>query len=102
MRRQTQIADFIEKQSASVGRFEPAATGILRAGESAAFMPEQFAFNQIFGKGSTVDRYERSIAAMAQSMDMPCDQFLTRSGFADDQGGRFAGRDALDVVEQVA
>ena len=67
---------FIEEQGAAIGKLEFADTTLLRAGERARLMAEQFAFNHRLGQRTRVDRYKRSIAPARQIMQRPGDHFL--------------------------
>ena len=57
------VADLVEEQRAAVGLLEAAAARRLRAGEGAALVAEQFAFEQVLGDRRGVDRDERALAA---------------------------------------
>ena len=54
-----QLADFVHEERAAVGDFEQALVLAIRAGKRAAAMPEQFAFDQVFGERPAVDGDER-------------------------------------------
>ena len=56
-----------------------------RAGERAADVAEQLAFQQAFAQCPAVDADERARLRGAQAMDGRGDQFLARSGFAEQQ-----------------
>ena len=55
-----QLADFIEKDRPSVGALERADAAPVRAGERAAFVTEQLAFDQLGGQRRTIDLHEGS------------------------------------------
>jgi hypothetical protein len=54
------VADFVEKQRAAIGLFETALAAVGGAGEGAALMAEQLAFNQFARDGGHVDGHERA------------------------------------------
>ena len=77
--------DFVEKDRAGVGRLEAAGAIVDRAGERAAHVAEQFAFQQAFAQRAAVDAHERAAAARAGLMDRLGDQFLAGAGLAQQQ-----------------
>src|SRR5208282_6235994 len=66
-----QLPDFIQKNRAAFGDLE--LSFLLRdcAGESSAFVPEQFALQQGFGDGRAVDRDKRLVGPAAVQVDSP-------------------------------
>src|SRR6185437_12006623 len=89
-------------QSAVIGLLEFAEMPRRRAGERTLFVPEQLTLDQFAGNGRAVERDERLIAAAAALMEGARDQFLSRSGFAEDADARFAGRDAVHLRHDAA
>src|SRR5258708_33650602 len=71
-----QVGDLVEKHSAAVGCFEAAGLVLDRAGERAADVSEEFAFEQLLGERGAVDYYEWFIMAAAPAMDLPRDHVL--------------------------
>ena len=78
------VADFVEKQRAAFGLFEPAGSAGIGAGERAAFMAEQFGFDEVARDRRHVDGDERTVAALAVVMERAGDQFLAGAGLAGD------------------
>ena len=74
--------DFVEEDRAGVGRFEAAGAVVDRAGERAADVAEELAFEQAFAQRAAVDADERPIAALAQLVDRVGDQLLAGARFA--------------------
>ena len=70
------------------------------AGERAALMAEQFAFQQGLGKGRAVHRDHLPGGALAAAMDRAGDQFLAGAGLAGDQDRGIGGTDAGDFFAQ--
>src|SRR5690606_33971321 len=94
---QRQVADLVQEQRAAVGLLEPAGLGAGGAGEGALLVAEQLGLDQRFGEGAAVDRHEGTVAALAETVDVPCHQLLAGPGLADDQEGRLARRNLLEV-----
>ena len=63
LRLQGHVADFIEEDGAAVRVFEEANSLVLRSGEGAAGMPEQFAFEKRVGNGAAVHGHELVVHA---------------------------------------
>ena len=70
-----------------------------RAGEGAAFVAEQFAFQQGFGDGRAVDGEEWLGAAPAVAVDGPGDELFAGAALAGDEHGGVAGRNLPDEFE---
>ncbi|MNN75188.1 hypothetical protein D3C81_1914720 [compost metagenome] len=77
--------DFIEEQRAAVRVFEFADALALRAGKRAAFVAEQFGFEQLFRDCRTVERNKGFIGPRPEVVQATGDQFLAAAGFAADQ-----------------
>ena len=73
---QRDIADFVQKQCALVGQFQPAGLLGHRPGEGAALMPKKFALQQSAGNGSAVELNKCLLPAGAAIVDGVRDQFL--------------------------
>ena len=67
-----------------MGGFEAAGAVVDCAGECAAYMAEEFAFEQAFAERPAVDADERAIAALAQLMNGVGDQLFAGAGFAEE------------------
>ncbi|MNV48309.1 hypothetical protein D3C71_1402080 [compost metagenome] len=63
LHRQRQLADFIEKQRAAIGALELALALADGAGEGAAHMAKQLAFDQRIGQGRAVHADQRPAGA---------------------------------------
>ena len=71
------VADLVEEQGAAEGGFEQPAPVLHRAGEGAALVAEQLAFQQALGDRGAVERDERSAGARTGAVDrrapaVPC------------------------------
>ena len=95
------IADFIEEDGAAIGLLKAADAAFGRAGECAALVAEQFAFEQRFWNGGAVDGDEGRIGAVAVLEDGASDEFFAGAGFAADQDVEWFGGDAADVFVDV-
>ena len=82
--------DFVEEDAAGVGGFEAAGAVVDRAGERAADVAEELAFEQAFAERAAVDADERAVAALAEVVDGVGDEFLAGAGFAEQQDRRAA------------
>ena len=71
-----QLADLVEEQRAAVGDLEQPGLGVGRAGERAAHVPEQLAFEQRLDDGRAVDDDEPLAAARPGAMERARDQLL--------------------------
>src|SRR5215470_14719780 len=69
--------DLIEKESAAIGQFEAAPLLHERAGESAFFVPKQFAFHQPGRYGGTVQSNKSALTTRAEVMNRAGQEFLT-------------------------
>jgi len=96
------VADFIEEEGAVVGHFEAADLLAERAGEGAAFVAEEFAFEEAGGDGGAVESDEGLGGAGAEAMDGAGDEFLAGAGFAEDEDGGVGGGDEADLAEEAA
>ena len=81
------VADFVEKQRAALGLLEPAGGAGIGAGERAAFMAEQFRFDEIARDRRHVDGDERAVAPLAVIVQRARHQFLAGAGLAGDHHG---------------
>lgn len=86
---QRHVADLVEKQGATVRRFEEtrlaAATSV---SEGSLLVAEELAFEETFCKGAAVDGDERTGSARAVVVDSLSEEFLAGSTFTGDQNGR--------------
>ena len=87
LRRGRHVADFVEENRAFVALLEFADALDGRAGERAAFVAEEFAFEQLFGNGGAIDRQKRLLAAVAVMINRAGDKFLAGAAFAGDERG---------------
>ncbi len=81
---QRHVADLIEKQSAVVGRLEPARLGLRCPCEGAGLVAEELRLGQRFRQRSAVHRDERPRAA-ALLMDTAGGELFARPGLTGDQ-----------------
>src|SRR6202022_5142795 len=71
-----QVADFIEEERAAVGGFDAADLALIRAGERATLVAEQFGLQQMGRNRTAVDRHERRAAAHRALVDRDRRPFL--------------------------
>ena len=93
---QRSFADFVEEHCAAVGIFKKTRASVGRAGECAADMTEELAFEQGIHKGGAIAHGEALLRDRANLMDGARDEFLTDARRANEQDirvvtGNFAG-----------
>ena len=93
------VADFIQKQSASVRRLESSYPLNYSTGERASLMAKQFAFQQVYWNRGAVQLNEWACPAFTLHVDRTRDQFLTRSCFALDENCAGRRADSQDVIQ---
>ena len=94
-----QVADFVEKQRALVGRLEKPLFCGDGAAERALHVAEQLAFQQGGGQGAAIAGHQRMILAAAEAMNCPDEHFLARAALADQQHRAIGGRHASGQAE---
>ena len=82
------VADLVEKERAAFGLLEAAAALLLRAGEGAALMAEQFRFQQVLRHRRRVDGDEWFGGACAMTVQRARHKFLAGARLAGDEHGR--------------
>ena len=85
------VADFVEKERATIGLLQLADFVVERAGEAAFAVAEQFAFDQLFGDGGAVHFDKGFVSTRAGGVDSVGDQFLPSAAFAEDQHAAIGG-----------
>lgn len=93
------FAEFVEEERAAVGGFEAADAAFGGTGEGAAFVAEEFAFEQLWGEGGAVDDDEFGFGSAAEVVEGVGDEFLAGTAFAFDEDGGACGSDLLDAFE---
>ena len=93
--------DLVEEDGAGVGRLEAAGAVVDGPGERPANMAEKLAFQQVLRQRPAIDADERAAPAGTELMDRLGDQFLPRTGLAQQQDrgvglGHLAGQ-AVDL-----
>ena len=99
MRRGVDFPDFVEEYRAAVGGLEPADSAVYGAGESALFVAEQLAFEQVGRNRRAVYRHERLVGARRGGVDEIRDELLARSGLAGEGDCRLRVRDLCGAVD---
>ena len=61
---QLQLADFVKEKCALVGKFKETGLGGIGAAEGAFFVSEEFAFDEVLGKGCAIDIDPRATTPM--------------------------------------
>ena len=102
LRARIDLADFVEKNRAAIRLLEAPDAPFVRAGERAAFVAEQFAFEQGRRKRRAMHGDKFRLVPPAQIMNGVRGQFLACAAFPFDQDIRRGGRDLPDGVEHFA
>ena len=83
--------DFIQHDGSRAGHFQPAELALDRAGEGAAFVAEQFRFDEFLRQAGAIDFQEGRIAPRAEFVDQAREMILAGAAFSGDEkrGGSF-------------
>src|SRR6266550_2857688 len=87
--------DFIENDAAVAAELEAAELALDRAGKGAAFVAEEFAFDELRRKTGTIDFQERRVTSRTEFMNQPGEMVLTGAAFTGDQKSGGSDRDFL-------
>ena len=90
------LADLVEEQGAAVGELEAAGPARHGAGEGAALVAKQLAFDQAGRDGRAVDLDEGLVVPRRAEVQRPGDQLLAGAALGGDEHGRGAGSDGSD------
>ncbi len=90
------LGDLIQQQRPAIGQLELAGLGGRRARECAAFVPEQFAFQERVGNRRATDFQQRFVVAVAEKVDRVGDDLLARAALTGDQHADIGRRDLAD------
>ena len=102
LQQRRKLANFVEKQRASVRRLEQALLHLLGVGERAFFVAEKFGFHQRLGNRGAVDGDERFVLAGTFIVNGLGDEVFAGAAFALNQNGcSFAGRNLADEVHEL-
>ena len=95
------VADFVQEKGATIAllKFADALHG--GAGEGAAFVTEEFAFEELFGDGGAIDSEERLGAAIRVVINGAGDKFFAGAAFAGDESGGIGGGQLTDNFEHL-
>ena len=91
--RQRQVGDFVEKERAAVGEFEPPDPIGLGISEGALGVTEQLALEHAIRKSAEVDRHHRARCPCGRRVEPRGDDLLAGAVFAGDQRVRVRGPD---------
>ena len=96
------FTDFIEEQGAAMGLFESALARLDSTRKGAAFVAEEFGFEQVFRQRRAVELDQRVAGARRVVMDGVSDQFLAGTRLAADQHGRVPLGNHARLIENPA
>jgi hypothetical protein len=101
LRRQTHLADFVQEQHAACRQFDLSRLGLLRTRERAAFVAEQFRFEQLLRQRGTVQRDEWAVASARRAMNEAGDDFLPGARVTADEDRGVGGGDLGRLLQHV-
>ncbi len=81
------IANFVQKQGALMGRFKTAQAPLFRARKRACFVAEQLGCNEGRGQGGTIERDERAAPTGGEVVQARGGQLFASAAFANEQDG---------------
>src|SRR5208282_2607395 len=90
------LCDLVEQKGSAVRAFETAFAPAIRAGEGAALVAEQFAFDQGLRNGRAIDGDVGTAMARRFVVDCTCGQLLSRTTLASDDHRRARGSGFFD------
>jgi hypothetical protein len=88
LQRQGSLTDLVEEEGAAVGDLEVTAAQPVGAGEGAALVAEELAFEQRLGDGGAVDGDEGPLGARSGGVDAARQPLLADAGLAEQHQGR--------------
>ena len=99
------VSYFIQKQCTALRLLEAALAGLVGTGEGALLVPEELAFDECWGKGSTVYGDQILLPAFREVVESAGGHFLSASSLAYDQNtavdGRGIGNALLEVEKNL-
>ena len=81
------LANFVEQDRSPVAQFELAGLGVVRSGEGALLVSEQFALQKVGGNGGAIHFQERAMGARRKLVDQASENFLAGAALAQQQHG---------------
>jgi len=96
------LAHLVEEERAAIGASDESELVTIGAGERAAAVAEQLAFEQLAWNGCAVEGDERPLSAVGEVVNRPRENLFTSAALARDQHGDFRLRDALGEAHVVA
>ena len=94
---ETELADFVEEEGAVAGGADEAGVIAVSAGEGAAAVAEEIAFEKLAGDGGAVDGDEGFQGAVGVGVDGAGEDFLAGAAFA---GNEYADGGAGDTLSK--
>src|SRR5215469_11188609 len=96
------VANFIQEQSTFVGCLEAARLAHDGTGKRASFMPKKFALQETRRNGCAVQFHERPMSPIAQVVDCPGNQLLSRARLSHYKYAGIGGRYNLDLPQHLS
>ena len=101
LQRVRQVANFVEKERATMGRFDLTDRLTDRARKSAAFVAEQLALQQRLRDRRAIDRDERLVGSRTQLMKRMCQEFFAGPTLAQDQDWDIGRREFFNAAAEL-
>ena len=95
------VSYFIQKQCTALRLLEAALAGLVGTGEGALLVPEELAFDECWGKGSTVYGDQILLPAFREVVESAGGHFLSASALAYDQNAAVNGRGICNALLEV-
>ena len=99
---ESELADFVEEERAVAGAANEAGVVAVGAGEGAAAVAEQLAFEQVARDGGAVEGDERFLGAVGEVVDGAGEDFLAGAALAGDEDVDFGPGDLAGELHQFA
>ena len=99
---EAELADLVEEQRALARRADDAGVVAVGAGEGAAAVAEQLAFEHLARHGRAVERDEGAVRAIGMRVDRAREDLLARAALARDEDADARARDAPRDRHQIA
>src|SRR5262249_9504240 len=96
------LGHFVEEDGALAGAANQAELIVVGAGEGAAAVSEQLAFEQVAGDCGAVERDKRALGAVGEVVDGAREDLLAGAALAGAEDADVRARDALSIEHQLA
>jgi len=98
---QRNLADFVQKNGATVCELESSDPVAMRAREGTFDVTEEFTFEEFLRNRGAIDFDQRPFGPVTARMDCPRDEFLADAGFAENENIRGRIRHGFHLCQHV-